>query len=89
MAVVGTSGNENQTFVTETGRYMSDNRDNCNDLINVPVKHVREYWVNLYALDNIQTIAIHYSKEEADKNSLCIRLACKKITISFEEGEGL
>jgi len=56
------------------------------DLINVPVKHVREYWVNLY---RGRLGAIHTSKPDSDSSASHDRIACKKITIEFEEGEGL
>jgi len=60
-------------------------------LVNVPVKHVREYWVNLYPVNKLVNceLGLHGSEDQADKSAGPNRLACKKITIPFEEGEGL
>jgi len=58
------------------------------DLINVPVKHVREYWVNGYE----HSCSFYNTREGceiADADNPSKRLACVKITIPFEEGQGL
>ena len=57
------------------------------DLENVPQRIQREYWVNVYAEKAIASL--HYTRIGADASELPNRLACVKITIDCEEGEGL
>lgn len=59
--------------------------DSEHDLINIPTKHTREFWVNLYP----DSAVFHALKATADQCAFDRRLACKQITIEFEEGEGL
>ena len=61
------------------------------DLINAPVKHVREYWVNCY--ENGKEL-FWDTRERANERADTFyadskRIACKKIVFEFEEGEGL
>ena len=84
--VVGDPGKETVEHYSSTGEFCANQHQvNANDLINVPVKHVREYWVNLYTNDEG---GLHRTKGIADANAVGGRLACKKITIEFEN-EGL
>jgi hypothetical protein len=58
------------------------------DLIEVKPRIRREVWVNVYKNPNIGDI-LFLSKEEADNCRLYDRIACVKMTIDCEEGEGL
>ena len=87
IAVTGPKGEEVQSSFTESGTYCASQNENCNDLINVPVKHIREYWVNCY--DNGKEL-FWDTRERADTfYADSKRIACKKIAFEFEEGEGL
>jgi len=57
------------------------------DLIEVKPRIKRMVWVNLY-IDGRITLG-HPSKEDADKCADRGRLACVKVEIDCEEGEGL
>jgi len=57
------------------------------DLIEVKPRIQREVWVNLY--DNIRWTACHNTRKEADTSASRERIACVKITIDCEHGEGL
>ena len=59
------------------------------DLINVPVKHTRTIFVNVYP--NLQGMpgVVHESRERADRDASSDRIACVPVTIEFTEGEGL
>lgn len=60
--------------------------DNQNDLENIPVKHTREISINLYDNGMITTMVLN----DSPRNSMASKLiACKRITVEFEEGEGL
>ena len=57
------------------------------DLIEVRPRHKRVVWVNVYKDDwDAYTAA---SKEDADENASEDRIACIKVELDFEEGEGL
>lgn len=60
-----------------------------NDLVEVKPRIKRTYWINLYPND-VRGIT-HESKEEADLaiGSGTDRIACVKVEIDCEEGEGL
>ena len=55
------------------------------DLIEVKPRIQREYWVNVYPM----YCSFWEEKEHADSDTSNRRLACVKITIDCEEGEGL
>jgi hypothetical protein len=55
------------------------------DLIEVRPRHKRTVWVNIY--DDSKP-ALHLSRELADQYCLD-RIACIKVELDFEEGEGL
>lgn len=72
---------------TELGTMHSDGREADSDLIEVKPRIQREYWVNVYK--NIAGVPFD-TKEAADKQICNMdRIACVKITIDCEEGEGL
>ena len=86
-AVVGEGDDELFVRTTLSGQNLdATNYKSPSDLVNVPVKHVREYWVNLYPAGSD---TFYDTKAAADGIASITRLACKKITIEFEEGEGL
>lgn len=58
------------------------------DLLEIVPRIKREYWVNVYA-DSYNTRSVFCAKESADKLAIKDRIACVKITIDCEEGEGL
>ena len=62
-----------------------DGENSCRDLIEVRPRHKRTVWVNVY--DDSKP-ALHLSKELADQYR-CDRIACIKVELDFEEGEGL
>lgn len=57
------------------------------DLIEVKPRIKREVWVNVYPED-IETL-FYRTKEAADRGAVLKRIACVKLTIDCEEGEGL
>ena len=57
------------------------------DLIEVCQRIQRECWVNVYGRPYDD--AIHSSRKDADDQAVRPRLACVKITIDCEVGEGL
>ena len=64
------------------GRIACD--ENCGDLIEVKPRIKRTMWLNLYAREDRPS-----TKKEADKHAFDTRLACVKVEIDCEEGEGL
>ena len=60
-------------------------RDMLLDLIEVRPRHKRTVWLNIY--DDSKP-ALHLSRELADQYR-CDRIACIKVELDFEEGEGL
>ena len=72
---------------TEDGRYDYHGRETKTDLIEVRPRHKRTVWVNVYKDDwDAYTAA---SKEDADENAADDRIACIKVELDFQEGEGL
>lgn len=57
------------------------------DLVNVPVEHFREVWINFYP--GAKGIRPFFSKEEADGCAAPSRIACIRFTATFREGEGI
>ena len=55
------------------------------DLIEFRPRHKRTVWVNAYADD---TNSVYRTKERADGDKH-LRIACIKVDLDFEEGEGL
>ena len=69
----------------ENGITYRDDKSNF-DIIEVKPRHKRTMWLNVY--DN-EVISLFISKEKADSLALTGRIACIKIDLDFEEGEGL
>ena len=61
--------------------------DTGSDLIEVKPRIKREVWVNAYPDERLGQV--FKTKEEADHYSAPHRIACVKLTIDCEEGEGL
>jgi len=61
------------------------NKETQFDLIEVKPRIVREAWCNVYHAGEF----LYGTREEADSNASYNRIACVKITIDCEEGEGL
>lgn len=57
------------------------------DLVEVKPRIQREVWLNIYGNDT--DWCVHNSRADADRHSAADRLACVKVTIDYEEGEGL
>jgi hypothetical protein len=72
---------------TKNGKAVDGEEFSC-DLIEVKPRIQRTVWVNVYPTP-IFTGAIHFSKKIADQNAMSTRLACVKVEIDCEEGEGL
>ena len=71
---------------TAEGKYCGLGGDD-KDLIEVKPRIQREYWVNVYP-DNLGFV--HLDRAQADEVGFSSnRIACVKITIDCEEGEGL
>ena len=54
-------------------------------LIEVKPRHKRTVWLNVYV---DEATSVHRSKESADFHNL-FRIACIRVDLDFEEGEGL
>lgn len=67
---------------------ISSSGNHSGDLIEVRPRHKRTMWLNVYE----QSTSIWDSKEHADaraERASCGRIACIKVKLDFEEGEGL
>lgn len=70
----------------EDGRYLVYTGGHEYDLIEVKPRFKRKLWINIY--ENFINI-MHETKEKADAFAFHNRIACVKIDIDVEEGEGL
>ena len=71
---------------TEDGRYDYHGRQTNTDLIEVRPRHKRTVWLNVYGRPDDATA--YNDKWKADQ-SVSPRIACIKVELDFEEGEGL
>ena len=71
---------------TDDGKYKAQETSSW-DLIEVKPRIQREVWVNVY--DRHTTQFLYKTREEADERATHDRLACVKLTIDCEHGEGL
>jgi hypothetical protein len=72
-----------------TGHYGTENPSPC-DLIEVKPRIKREVWVNVYRQeDGFEFCELHENREDADYKPGDARIACVKLTIDCEEGDGL
>jgi hypothetical protein len=63
-----------------------DGENSCCDLIEVRPRHKRTVWVNVYGRPD--DVTAYNDKWKADQ-SVSPRIACIKVDLDFEEGEGL
>lgn len=71
-----------------TGRcFASVKEETAMDLIEVRPRHKRTVWLNVYGSGIVPEACS--SKERADLAAACGRIACIKVKLDFEEGEGL
>lgn len=77
---VGTSGHESDYHYNSDGIHLNSRLrgDNLNDLENIPVKHTREVTLYFYSASHSTSRILNASP-----------IACKRIVVDFEEGEGL
>lgn len=59
--------------------------ENC-DLIEVKPRHKLPVWLNIYSFESFTS---HISREQAEDEQDTNRIACIKVDLDFEEGEGL
>lgn len=85
--VVGLINDKHICLFTEEGWVYDDGREHDLDLMNVPVKHTRKIWLNVYPAKH--DVAAHGERGAADACAGPDRIACIPVTIEFEEGEGL
>lgn len=75
-----------KTF-TKNGKYIGFGTESGMDLIEVKPRIKQTFWFNIYK--DPQHTCRHMSKKDADKWKSSERLACVKVEIDCEEGEGL
>ena len=87
VAVVVTNKDGSQLIGTRTstGRMYSC-KENPSDLVEVKPRIKQTVWMNIYSNGRPRP---HFIKEEADINCMSDRIACVKIEIDCEHGEGL
>ena len=72
----------------KNGRYFEDDDEDYRiDLIEVRPRHKRTVWLNVYSTS--RHVEAFVDKLMADKMSASSRIACIKVELDFEEGEGL
>ena len=71
----------------KSGRYFEDDDEDYRiDLIEVRPRHKRTVWMNIYGLTSFTS---HISREQAEDEQDTNRIACIKVELDFEEGQGL
>jgi hypothetical protein len=66
---------------------ISSSGNHSGDIIEVRPRHKRTVWMNVYGSGIVPEV--WSSKENADRAAACGRIACIKVELDFEEGEGL
>ena len=61
-------------------------QDRGYDLIKVRPRHKRTVWLNIYGSESFTS---HISREQAEDEQDTNRIACIKVKLDYEEGEGL
>ena len=69
--------------------FASDKSEDADDLIEVRPRIKREVWVNVYPEESDMNTHAHKCKKAANDCAGPDRIACVKLTIDCEEGEGL
>jgi len=80
----GVWGSSNWVY---SGCYYFDGKKEPEDLIEVVRRIKRDYWINIYQDEHF--CGIYSQKHLADNGSNPDRIACVRVTIDCEEGEGL
>ena len=73
----------------DDGSYDPYGRETNSDLIEVRPRHKRTVWLNAYKECMGMHLGMHLSRETADGIAMKNRIACIKVDLDFEEGEGL
>ena len=81
-------GEEFLRLYSKDGHFYTDGIQCEFDLVPLPRRLKREYWVNIYPRVTAGNI-LHFSKSDADSIAMSDRVACVKVVIDCEEGEGL
>lgn len=75
---------------TKDGRVTGSYNEDPRDLIEVKRRIKRRVWVNVYRHDDgAEFVELHDRRDHADGSGGTARVACVKLTIDCEEGEGL
>ena len=74
------------SWYTAHGGYYDDGVHHPYDLIEVRPRHKWTVWMNIYGPESFTS---HISREQAEDEQDADRLACIKVELDFEEGEGL
>ena len=80
---------EDENWVAYTWLYDGVAALDCNSLIEVKPRIKREVWVNVYPEESGMNTHAHECKKAANDCAGPDRIACVKLTIDCEEGEGL
>ena len=84
-AILTNEGWEHRTWNSSGVIVLCQEHDS--DLIEVRPRHKRTVWLNVYQSGVVPEACS--SKERADLAAACGRIACIKVDLDFEEGEGL
>ena len=76
-----------QSWIWFADGHFLDGEKNPLDLIEVRPRHKRTVWINMYGTGIVGETCS--SKQHADLAAACYRIACIKVELDFEEGEGL
>jgi hypothetical protein len=87
-AIKNTYGWEPYQWIKDGRSYLKDGPE---DLIEVRPRIQREVWVNVYPDNTSDAVGAtaYYMKQYADQHAFKHRIACVKMVIDCDEGEGL
>jgi len=77
---------EMTSWYTKHGGFYDNPDRHPHDLIEVRPRHKWTVWMNIYGPESFTS---HISREQAEDEQDADRLACIKVDLDFEEGEGL
>jgi len=80
---------EDENWIAYTWLYDGVAALDCNSLIEVKPRIKREVWVNVYRGRETDWVTVHDEREDADADRSVPCVACVKLTIDCEEGDGL
>lgn len=87
--ITNKDGSEGAQHFSREGYLYGANARNDLDLVNVPVKITRTYFINVYPNESGSMDCLHQDRRSADVEASEGRLACVPVTVEFEEGQGL